>query len=42
VAALLEGQGEIVGGLQLADGSWEVVVMAEGGDGVRRPVTLRP
>lgn len=42
VAALIEGQGEIVGGLQLADGSWEVVVMAEGGDGVRRPVTLRP
>ncbi|MGH3651150.1 MAG: hypothetical protein ACRDU9_10635, partial [Acidimicrobiia bacterium] len=42
VAALVEGQGEIVGGRQLADGNWEVVVMTQGGDGARRPVTLRP
>lgn len=34
--------GEVVGGIQLGDGSWEVVVMAEGSDGVSRPVAVRP
>ena len=42
VAATAAAMGEVLGGRQGADGSWEVVVMAEGPDGVRRPVTVRP
>ena len=34
--------GTVVGGYQQDDGSWQVVVMAEGADGVRRPVTVTP
>jgi hypothetical protein len=37
-----EAHGEVVGGLQRDDGTWEVVVLAEGRDGVKRPVTIRP
>lgn len=32
--------GQVIGGQQLADGGWRVVVMAEGLDGVRRPTTV--
>ena len=32
--------GQVIGGEQLADGRWRVVVMAEGVDGVRRPTTV--
>jgi hypothetical protein len=32
--------GEVVGGTQLPDGRWRVVVMVTGVDGVRRPVTV--
>ncbi|MCZ6505894.1 MAG: hypothetical protein O6834_07955 [Actinobacteria bacterium] len=32
--------GSVVGGEQLADGGWCVVVMAEGVDGVLRPTTV--
>jgi hypothetical protein len=42
VAAAVESQGEIVGGVQSDDGTWDVVVMAEWADGVRRPVVVRP
>lgn len=35
-------RGEVVGGSVTDDGSWDVVVMAPGPDGVTRPVTLRP
>jgi hypothetical protein len=34
--------GEILGGIVREDGTWEVVVVAEGPDGVRRPVTILP
>lgn len=40
VAAGLEVEGEVVGGLQEADGTWRVVVMSVGADGVTRPVTV--
>ena len=33
--------GEVIGGIESETG-WEVVVMGEGPDGVRRPMTLRP
>lgn len=41
-AAVLEKSGgaEIVGGVQGADGEWEVVVLAPGADGVTRAVTV--
>jgi len=42
VAVGIEAGLEIVGGRQATDGSWEVVVMLVGSDGVRRPVTIRP
>ncbi len=32
--------GDVIGGVQLADGRWRVVVMTEGPDGVRRPTTI--
>lgn len=35
-------EGEVLGGVQTEDGSWEVVVMAPGPDGVRRAVTVDP
>lgn len=41
-AQVAEAHGEVVGGVQRDDGTWEVVVLAEGADGVRRPVTVRP
>lgn len=40
VAQTVGVEGEIVGGLQDADGDWLVVVMAPGDDGVTRPVTV--
>jgi len=40
VAQTVEVEGEIVGGLQGADGAWLVVVMKSGDDGVTRPVTV--
>jgi hypothetical protein len=42
VLAGLEGTGEVVGGRQMGDGTWEVVMLADGADGVTRPVTVRP
>jgi hypothetical protein len=35
-------EGDVVGGLQRADGGWDVIVMSEGPDGVRRPMTVSP
>lgn len=34
--------GEPVGGIPGVDGQWQIVVMAEGSDGVRRPVVVSP
>jgi hypothetical protein len=34
------GGGEVVGGVQGADGSWQVIVMAPGLDGVGRPIAV--
>jgi len=34
--------GRVVGGLQRADGSWAVVVMGKGADGVARPTLVYP
>jgi hypothetical protein len=42
VASQIETQGEIVGGVQRSDGTWDVVVIAEWPDGVRRPALVRP
>jgi hypothetical protein len=42
VAAEVGSQVEIIGGVQSDDGTWDVVVMAEWADGVRRPVLVRP
>lgn len=42
VVGTLDVEGEVVGGRQLIDGSWELVVMAPGEDGVARPVSYRP
>jgi hypothetical protein len=42
VAQLDTESGEIIGGIVRDDGTWEVVVVAEGPDGVRRPVTILP
>lgn len=42
VLAGMEFAGEMVGGRQLGDGTWEVVVMADGADGVARPVAISP
>jgi hypothetical protein len=36
------GDVEVVGGRQDADGSWEVVALQTGADGVTRPVLVRP
>jgi hypothetical protein len=41
-AGIDASQGEVVGGLATDDGSWNVVVMAPGPDGVSRPVKLHP
>lgn len=35
-------QAEILGGIQAADGSWQVVVVTPGPDGVSRPTVVRP
>lgn len=40
VAATLDVEGEIVGGLMEPDKAWLVVVMAPGADGVTRPMTV--
>ena len=40
VIAQTTGSGEIVGGIRLPDGGWQVVVMAVGPDGVIRPQTV--
>ena len=40
--ATIDTGSEVLGGRQLADGSWELVVMAPGADGVTRPVSVRP
>lgn len=42
LANMKVGRGNVVGGVQQEDGTWEVVVMTKGPDGVRRPVTLEP
>jgi hypothetical protein len=41
VSSQIETQGEIVGGVQRSDGTWDVVIVAEGPDGVRRPALVR-
>jgi hypothetical protein len=41
VRSTLQLEEEPIGGRQLTDGSWEVVVVVAGEDGVSRPVTLR-
>ena len=40
VVAQLTTIGDVIGGVQLADGRWKVVVMTQGLDGVRRPTTI--
>jgi hypothetical protein len=42
VLATVDPGWEVLGGRQLADGGWELVVMAPDSDGVTRPVTVRP
>lgn len=43
LAAQLDTEGEeVIGGMVREDGIWEVVVVTEGSDGVRRPVTILP
>ena len=42
VASQVEGQGDVVGGVQGSEGSWQIVVMAEWADGVRRPILVSP
>ncbi|HEX6301630.1 MAG TPA: hypothetical protein VF148_14295 [Acidimicrobiia bacterium] len=42
VSSQIETQGEIVGGVRRSDGTWDVVILAEGSDGVRRPALVRP
>jgi len=42
VLAEAQLEGEVLGGVRSSDGTWEIVVMADGPDGVRRPVTIRP
>lgn len=34
--------GEIVGGVQRSDGTWDVIVLAADSTGVKRPITVRP
>ncbi|HEU4318791.1 MAG TPA: hypothetical protein VFS66_01775 [Acidimicrobiia bacterium] len=41
VVSTLGVEGEVLGGRQLPDGGWEVVVVGVGADGVRRPFTVR-
>jgi len=41
VSSQIETQGEIVGGVQRSDGTWDVVIVVEGPDGVRRPSLVR-
>jgi hypothetical protein len=41
-AGIDASRGEVLGGSVTADGTWEVVVMAPGADGVTRPVRQRP
>ena len=42
VARVETDYGTVIGGHQDDDGTWRVVVMSEGNDGVRRPVTVIP
>lgn len=42
VLATIETGSDVLGGRPLDDGSWEVVVMVPGADGVTRPVGMRP
>lgn len=42
VARMETDYGTVIGGTQDDDGTWRVVVMSEGADGVRRPVTVIP
>jgi hypothetical protein len=42
IASLDPGLGEPLGGIVGPDGSWQVVILEEGGDGVRRPVIVSP
>jgi hypothetical protein len=42
VLAGYAGKGEVIGGSQTGDGSWRLVVMEPGPDGVMRPVSIRP
>lgn len=41
IAAGLAQDDELIGGRQLPDGTWELVVVRTGADGVRRPVSIR-
>lgn len=40
VVAALSVEGEVVGGRRKTDGTWQVVIMTTGADGVKRPVTV--
>jgi len=42
VASLDPALGEPLGGIVASDGSWQVVIIEEGADGVRRPVVVSP
>jgi hypothetical protein len=42
MASIDPALGEPIGGIAASDGTWEVVVMEEGIDGVRRPVVISP
>lgn len=42
ISAVEAEHGPVVGGKQLADGSWELVVMQTGIDGIQRPTTVIP
>lgn len=42
IAEIELGDGEVVGGVEEADGTWVVVVMTTGPDGVSRPVMIDP
>lgn len=42
LASRVESHGEVVGGIQQSDGTWDVVVMAEWADGVSRASLVRP
>lgn len=42
IAGIEAGGDGVIGGVQQADGTWQVVVMVPGADGVSRPVTIEP